>query len=242
MGPAATRPTPKYLQIVHQVRQEIVSGELPPGAEVPSERQIAARWRVARPTAARALQALRAEGLVEPRPGAGTFVRVPDPRSPALGAPRTGGDLPAGTSEELVRATCAPAPDDVAALIGVPAGTALVCRHRIVRDGGTAVEASTTWFGPEAATAAPRQMRPDPIPGGDLRHLEQGTGRRAARGTESVRARAAGAAEARLFGLATGAAVLAVRRVLRDTDGTVLLVRDAVHPPPGVVEIDWTVS
>src|SRR4249919_3916115 len=56
MGPAASQPIPKFLQIVGDLRQAILSGELPPGAEVPSERQIAARWRVARPTAARALQ------------------------------------------------------------------------------------------------------------------------------------------------------------------------------------------
>jgi DNA-binding GntR family transcriptional regulator len=33
-------------------------------------------WRVARPTAARALEALRAQGLVESRRGSGTYVRA----------------------------------------------------------------------------------------------------------------------------------------------------------------------
>ena len=66
---------PKYLQVANHYRDLIVSGSLPAGAELPSERQIAAEWDVSRPTATRALAALRNLGLAEARQGAGTFVR-----------------------------------------------------------------------------------------------------------------------------------------------------------------------
>src|SRR4030095_14037163 len=65
----------KYLQIASFLRDQIVRGDLPPGAEVPSERQIALDWNVSRPTATRALQVLRYQGLVESRQEAGTYVR-----------------------------------------------------------------------------------------------------------------------------------------------------------------------
>ncbi len=56
------------------MRDQILRGDLQPGDEVPSERQIAADWDVARPTAARALEALRQQGFVESRQGSGTVV------------------------------------------------------------------------------------------------------------------------------------------------------------------------
>ena len=66
---------PKYLQVANHYRDQIVSGALPPGVEIPSERQLAAEWGISRPTATRALAALRNQGLVEARQGSGTFVR-----------------------------------------------------------------------------------------------------------------------------------------------------------------------
>jgi DNA-binding GntR family transcriptional regulator len=65
----------KYLQIASYLRDQIIRGDLAPGSEVPSERQIAQNWKVSRPTATRALQMLRYQGLVESRQGAGTYVR-----------------------------------------------------------------------------------------------------------------------------------------------------------------------
>lgn len=35
---------PKYLQIAHHLREQILRGDLRPGGEVPSERQLAADW------------------------------------------------------------------------------------------------------------------------------------------------------------------------------------------------------
>ena len=49
-----------------------------PGARLPSERQLSARWGVARMTVRHAMDALVAEGLVERRQGSGTYV-APQP-------------------------------------------------------------------------------------------------------------------------------------------------------------------
>jgi DNA-binding GntR family transcriptional regulator len=74
--PHTGRVLPKYQQIAGSLRTLILQGELTEGDEIPSERQLAEAWQVARPTAARAVGELRRWGLVESRQGAGTFVSV----------------------------------------------------------------------------------------------------------------------------------------------------------------------
>jgi DNA-binding FadR family transcriptional regulator len=66
---------PKYLQIADYFRGQIENGALSPGAEIDSERVIAETFGVSRPTATRAIAALRQWNLVTSQPGLGTFVR-----------------------------------------------------------------------------------------------------------------------------------------------------------------------
>src|SRR4029079_5089891 len=61
--------------MANRIRDQILSGNLGAGDEVPSERALAVEWGVARPTAARALQELRRLELVESRQGSGSYVR-----------------------------------------------------------------------------------------------------------------------------------------------------------------------
>lgn len=68
------RMLPKYQQIAGSLRTLILEGELAAGDEIPSERELAEAWQVARPTVARAVGELRRWGLIESRQGAGTFV------------------------------------------------------------------------------------------------------------------------------------------------------------------------
>jgi len=56
-------------------------GRLTPGARLPSARQLAADWRVARNTVDDAIAQLQAEGFVVRRVGAGTFVSADLPRA-----------------------------------------------------------------------------------------------------------------------------------------------------------------
>jgi DNA-binding transcriptional regulator YhcF (GntR family) len=70
---------PPYLRIVAEIRRRIASGELPPGARVPSTRQITRDWGVAMATATKVLTTLRYEGLVTTKPGSGTVVTKAGP-------------------------------------------------------------------------------------------------------------------------------------------------------------------
>ncbi|MFG1710911.1 GntR family transcriptional regulator [Nonomuraea sp. M3C6] len=74
MQSSTRRPDPPYRRIVAELRARILTGDLRPGDRMPSIRQIAQRWGVAVATATKAMAALRDEGLVEAKVGAGTVV------------------------------------------------------------------------------------------------------------------------------------------------------------------------
>jgi DNA-binding GntR family transcriptional regulator len=65
-----------YLQIARAIRDRIISGDLPVGAQIPSGNQMKQEWGVNRLTGAQAIEELRRAGLVVTRPGVGTFVAV----------------------------------------------------------------------------------------------------------------------------------------------------------------------
>lgn len=80
-----------YRRIVAELRSRITSGELRPGDPVPSTRRITRDWNVAMATATKVIAALRDEGLVDTKPGAGTVVRATGTRTakgPDLGRER----------------------------------------------------------------------------------------------------------------------------------------------------------
>lgn len=66
---------PIYTQIVGQIQFGIVAGMLPSGAQLPSIRDLARMLQVAPMTITQAYQELKQMGLIEMRPGRGTYVR-----------------------------------------------------------------------------------------------------------------------------------------------------------------------
>lgn len=68
-------PTLLWEQVAADLRRDIRSGELGPGARLPSEQELVDMYRVARGTIRSAVRALRDEGLIVVRMGKGAFVR-----------------------------------------------------------------------------------------------------------------------------------------------------------------------
>lgn len=76
---------PKKSAIVAEwVLEQIRSQVYPEGAKLPSERDIAQRLGMSRPPVREALSALQIAGIVEIRPGDGTYVRSPRPASESV--------------------------------------------------------------------------------------------------------------------------------------------------------------
>ncbi len=63
-----------YQRIVEQIEGRILEGNLKVGDQLPSERELAEQFAVSRIAVREAVKALREKGLVEIRPGRGTFI------------------------------------------------------------------------------------------------------------------------------------------------------------------------
>jgi len=78
----AIRTSRLYEQIVQQIEDSVISGQLKIGDQLPAERELAQRFGVSRTAVREAVKALREKGLVEAYSGRGTFIT--DGRSQAI--------------------------------------------------------------------------------------------------------------------------------------------------------------
>lgn len=230
------RVPPIYVQIADHLRERIERGELRPGDEVPSERQVAAEWEVSRPTATKALDILRREGLVVGRQGAGTFVSEPpslrrQANDRYLRSVETGRIYLPNERARILAVELVEAPAYVAEALGAAAGAQVVRRRRLTLRDDRPVELSTSWFDGDLATVAPRILDLDRILNGTLAYVEEMTGRRAAVARDRVAARLATSEERELLGLDDPSAVIITRHIVLDADGEAIEFAESVGPP-----------
>jgi DNA-binding GntR family transcriptional regulator len=198
-----------YVQIIEHYRQEIREGRLKDGDMLPSAREIAAEFGVSIATAAKVATGLQALGLVMPRPGAGTVVTAPRPPADrARGGPvliTLASRTPArpGDQARVLEAGMAPAPQAVAAQLGVEPFTEVVRRvQATARDGATAA-VLTSWFPAALAEAVPELLT-------RARVTHEIGGYQPVWGEDWVSARPPPSAEAREFGIKRGSPVAVV--------------------------------
>ncbi|MEU4241045.1 GntR family transcriptional regulator [Actinoplanes sp. NPDC026619] len=229
---------PKYLQIAAHYRDRILQGDLQPGDEVDSERRIADTWGVARPTATRALETLRREGLIDSQQGSGTRVR--DVRTHRRASHRynrfrtQGAQYAADESMELLTVGVVDAPEHVAEALGLEQPAQAMTRRRLIsRQSSGPAEIATSWWPPSLAEHAPRLLEPVTLGGiGSVRYVESTTGRTASYARDQTSARLATAEEAALLQLGDGpAAILAYRHTVYDTADQILEFAESVYPP-----------
>ncbi|WP_328302827.1 winged helix-turn-helix domain-containing protein [Streptomyces sp. NBC_00435] len=241
-GPAAM---PKYQRIAAALRREIDLTALTPGARLPSERSLAARYQVNRQTIRAALQHLREDGLVVTgKRGTRTALPAPAltpeptltpeqaPRHPA--APPTApapapGHAPGPTQTWLTLVTLAPA---LADQLGMRGGEqTLVHHHRETGPTGQARRHAVTYLCARTVAGAPvlaryrdrltEGVRDEDL--GPLHHwLEQAE--RAGRVAETI------TMTRTTVPRAAPAGGLSVRRTLHDATGRLLAVTDLAFP------------
>ena len=133
---------PLYQRIANDLRAQIETGQLQPGAQLPPEEQLGKLFKASRNTIRDAIKFLISLGLVETRAGQGTFVvDPPDPLvtklttdNPGLG----GGEAAAYLTEANERHPRSGTPTvelqtalgEIAFRLGVPEGTPVVSRHQ----------------------------------------------------------------------------------------------------------------
>lgn len=222
-----------YLRIVADLRDDIAAGRLRDGDLLPSLAELAEQYRVSSPTVQKAMRALIAEGLAEGVQGVGTFVRVWRPivrvvpdrlaRATGWGAGRAIQDHDTGGRSRLmwVAVDQVDAPEVVAELLDVPAGTRCVTRARLFAVDGRPVQLATSWIPADLAVSAGLDGQ-DTGPGGmwarlaDIGHAPAGPA------AERWRVRPADQVERETLKLPPAARVLEGRRAVRDASGRVV--------------------
>jgi len=152
---AATRdPRPRSQQIAAELRADIMSGDLPPGSQLPSTADLAATYQAPGATIQNAVAILKQEGYVEGQPGRGVFVRPAEPGQPYAWITVAAGRGQHGTSR-LLDVGEVPAPAQVAAAIGIDPGTPVVRRRQLLLLDGQPVELVHAYYPTDLARDTP---------------------------------------------------------------------------------------
>lgn len=228
--------TAKFRQIAEHFRGRILGGELRAGDELPSERALAAEYDVSRPTATKALELLRNQGLVLSVQGSGTYVadlalnrRASERYQRARSAGRIYAD---GERAEIVAAEVVESPPEpVVSALRLAPGTAAIRRRRVIWAGDRRMEVSTSWFSAELAARAPRLLLAERIRPGTVAYIEDVIGRVGAYARDRTCARSAGKSVADDLGLRPSSPVLVVEHTVYDQHDEPLEFAEAFYPP-----------
>ena len=234
--PKAERQVPLHLQISGHYNRKILDGEIKSGERLPSMRAIQAEWEVGLPTAQRAIDYLKTEGLVRTGPD-GTFVnghRVkygPQQRARAV-------RYSAAERVEMRAAGMASAPAYIAPILNLleaKPGLWPVLRREWVtyEDGDAPFMLSVTWCRPEASDVVPEllELAPLPDPAGAAKMIADRTGLDEPKGEYSVESRPPkdDGREGPLLRLPAGDWVLAVVATLTSGGDVIEYREEVIH-------------
>lgn len=142
-------PVPVWHQVELALAQDIRTGALPPGARLPNEVEIAARFGVHRHTARRALATLADKGAVRIRRGLGTFVEAGLVDYPITERTRFTAALHQQNrlaSHQLLGSRDEPADATVAAALDLPPGAVVTLLRTLNSADGVPVSLGSTYF------------------------------------------------------------------------------------------------
>ncbi len=210
----APRFSPLYRQIKDLLLEGLRRGEWRPGESIPSEMELATRFRVSQGTVRKAIDELAAENLLVRRQGKGTFVAThgePQVRFRFLRLTPDSGE-PVAAQRELLDFRRARAPAELARLLELKPGEPVIMLKRRIAFDGSPVLLEEVWLpgnrfkGVTAAAITEHQ--------GALYNLfETEYGTRMVRAEERLKAVSADASAAELLGVAPGHALLQVERL-----------------------------
>ena len=213
----------RYRIIADDLRDRIVAGEFHLGAVLPSEADLSATYEASRVTVRRALEALRAEGLVESRQGFGWLVSADPVRQDLTRLATLDGQLGAAgvrSERRIVSFGFRRTPVRVRDFLG--GRTALeVVRLHLADDRPFA--RVTVWCREDLGSSLSRD---DVERSAFLEQLPVRLGG----ATQTIGADAASADDAGLLDVPAGSPVLVAERVTRDASGEAVLVSEHVFP------------
>lgn len=237
---------PMYRQIAEDLRAQIESGELEPGQQLRTELELRERYDASRNTVRDAIKWLTNLGLVETKPGQGTFVvQTIDPFVTTLtGNPKTGGVEGTSYQSEVNKQKRTPetspvqveiqeAVEHIATALRLPNGAEVISRHERRFIDGTPWSMQTSYYPTEFADRGAERLR-------SARNIEEGTveyladtlGIRQVGYSDRITVRAPNPTEADFFKLPSDGRVpiYEISRTAYDGNGQPMRVTKIVYP------------
>jgi len=209
-------PIPLYYQLAELIREQIRSGELKPGAQLPAERMLSEQHSISRMTARQAISYLTREGTLIARHGLGTFVAEPKLTHDALHLlgfteeiMQRGGQA---VSHVLEQALALP-PVRVSNELQLATGDQVVKIVRLRLSDAMPLLLETTYI---PASVCPELIGEDLSTQSLYALLERRCGVRLKRARQTLEATVANEYESRLFGIAPGMAMILLEGVTYD--------------------------
>ncbi|MBL0423203.1 GntR family transcriptional regulator [Ramlibacter sp. AW1] len=225
--------SPLYQQIKGLILQSLQSGEWKPGEAIPSEMELAARFRVSQGTVRKAVDELAAGNLLVRRQGKGTFVATHAEHQVQYRflrlVPDSGDQASEGPAERRIlecRRTRAPA--DIARLLAIRSTDAVVQVRRVLAFNGTPTILEDLWLPGAAFKGLSAEQLAD-YRGPTYAMFELEYGVRMVRAEEKIRAVAADAAQAELLDVSAASPLLSVERLAYTYNDTPMELRRALY-------------
>jgi GntR family transcriptional regulator len=233
-----------YRQIAESLREQIESGKLKPGQQLPTELELREEYNASRNTVRDAIKWLMNLDLVETRPGQGTFVvqKIAPFVTKLSGAAGAGegvaypsqvrehGRTPSSTDPQVEIQKASPG---VAAALRLPEGTQVISRHEKRYIDGTPWSLQTSFYlRGFAAQGAEKLLFADDISGGAVKYLNESLGLRQVGYRDWITVRSPNATEAEFFKLPADGRVAVFEnfRTAFDQTGSPMRVTVTVFP------------
>ena len=236
---------PMYQQIADDLRNKIESGELPPGEQIPTEGDLQKIYNASRNTIRDAIKRLVSLGIVQTRPGQGTFVvGAIDPFVTTLSAPAGsgfGGGEGATYLSQVGEQHRSPRvsspkvevqvpPPEIGLRLRIGPDAQVVSRHQERFVDETPWSLQTSFYPMEFALKAPRLLMAGDIAEGSMSYLETVEGIKQVGYRDWITARTPDLNEQSFFGIEHDATVFEIFRTAFDATGRPVRVTVTVCP------------
>ncbi|MFE2497126.1 GntR family transcriptional regulator [Streptomyces scopuliridis] len=226
---------PPYKRVADRLRQEVDRGELAPGDKLETEERLAQRFAVSRGTVRRALDLLKAEGLLVTTQGSGSYVRERPPirlqntgakyrERRGSGSSNFNAEMAAQghrAKQDVVEVTEVLADMDVASRLGLAEGSSVIMRRIVAWVDGDPTQLMETYY-PVDLAGGTRIAEPKPIKGGAHSVIEDPEGpiaRRIVQFVEDLESRMPSPEEAASLKILKGVPLVRTLRTAYDASG-----------------------
>jgi GntR family transcriptional regulator len=224
-----TGPEPAYRQVRNLIADQIRSGEIAQGSQLPAERLLAEQLDVSRVTLRRALTALHEDGLVTPSHGRGWYAVPPtisEPPNALMSFTDLSRSIGAQTHTRVLSSGIVRATAEQARQLGVRSGTRLFALERLRFLDDFPMAITTSWIPLTLVAGIEKRDFGDSSLYGVLRDRFD---IRASRAEFEVEARVASADDARRLDVPEGSALLVAMQATEDQKGRVFELSSMIY-------------